>query len=1129
MACARWRWLAGAVGLAAALALAGCALPDHTFVVTTTADGTDAAPGDGVCEVTAGGGDCSLRAAVQEANAAWAAAAESSAIDLAPGATYELAVAGASEDAGATGDLDVTGDLTIDGNGATVDARQLDRVLDVRRNASLRLRETTITGGLADTGGGIRIDVVTTVEVSGSTITANTANGSAGVRYNWLGSTPVGGPGGGGGIANDGTLSMSTSTISDNTTSATGGCFPYLNATECRWHHGGGLLNNGTAGLIGVTISGNHADRGFGAAIASGLDAQTTVLHGTIAANSTSMVGFGGPYQGIDQSLASSIWAPFEPLRGTLTLGASIIAGDGALCSPDAAPTSQGHNLGEDSTCLGAGAQPTDRTSTPAGLTVLGDHGGPTATHLPGSPAIDAVPAGSVLCGALNDDQRGAARLVGTGCDIGAVERSAADHAPLTIVTSVPGGEVTHPYRGVVVASGGTIPLSLSLAGPLPDGLTWDPARGEITGVPTEAGTFPITFTATDANGSAQQPMDLVVIPAVPLEITSGAVLPAQVDEPTDAVLDATGGFAPYTWSLVGDLPAGLVWDAATATIAGTPTEAGSFPITATVTDAIGDTADLLVTILVSPAGPPEITRLPGLSARVGQAYNSGGLGAVGGVAPYSFGISPGMPPGLLLDPLTGVVSGTPTAAGTFPLVGTVTDSRGLSTSRSFTMTVQPAQALTIATRQLPSTGIGRPYSAAYTASGGLRPFTWSVLGGLPDGLAIDPSSGVLGGTPTEVGTWTISVVVTDALATTSVMPQVLVTTEPASFTSIVAGDRRTCGLVDDGGVQCWGYRYLGSGAAGSSAVPVPVTGITDAVAVTLGADHGCVLLADTTVRCWGLNLNGQVGDGTTTTRLAPVPVTGLTGVTQIAAGDHFTCATLTDGGVRCWGSNGFRQLGVGSTPGYSATPVSPVGLDEVVAVDAGANHTCALRLDATVRCWGANGSGQLASTPGGSGNPRPVPDLTTATSIAAGGDSTCAILADATARCWGRNDSGQLGDGTAQDRTTPTAVSGLTTVTDLSVGRLHTCATTSDGSIRCWGDGSHGKLGRGSLVSSSLPVVVSGLSGSAEVTAGVDHTCVRTGSGALWCWGRNGGAYGDGTTEPTSYVPVFIPGPGAT
>jgi alpha-tubulin suppressor-like RCC1 family protein len=291
------------------------------------------------------------------------------------------------------------------------------------------------------------------------------------------------------------------------------------------------------------------------------------------------------------------------------------------------------------------------------------------------------------------------------------------------------------------------------------------------------------------------------------------------------------------------------------------------------------------------------------------------------------------------------------------------------------------------------------------------------------------------------------------------------------------ASGAHACQVNGDGTVRCWGVNRsgeLGDGTTNDRSSPVSVSGLTNAVVVAAGGAHTCALLAGGAVRCWGLNDHGQLGDGTTTSRSSPVSVSGLGNAVAIAAGDLHTCALLADGTVRCWGRNDAGQLGDGTTTNR-LFPVSVSGLSNAAAVGTGAAHTCVLLADGTARCWGQNGNGELGD---GTTSSQSVPDtvigLTNAGGIAGGASDSCALAAAGTAFCWGGNVHGQLGDNTTGQRLTPVAVKvfvrvatisqllTLGSVAQVATGGDHSCAVIGDGSLRCWGLNNNGEIGDG-------------------------------------------------------------------
>jgi len=360
----------------------------------------------------------------------------------------------------------------------------------------------------------------------------------------------------------------------------------------------------------------------------------------------------------------------------------------------------------------------------------------------------------------------------------------------------------------------------------------------------------------------------------------------------------------------------------------------------------------------------------------------------------------------------------------------------------------------------------------------------------------------------------------------------------------LAAGGFHTCVVRANGTVSCWGDNntaQIGDGTTTDRLTAVAVPGLSNVVSVAAGYQHSCALLATGSARCWGANFSGQLGNGTKSQSSPLVFVSGLANAVAIAAGVSHTCALLANGTVRCWGSNNFGQIGDGTTGGGGnlsrLTPVAVVGLTNAVAIAAGAAHTCALRADGTVRCWGSNGGGELGD---GSTETRPIPapvvGLTGAVALTAGiGSQTCALLAGGSARCWGLNFGGQVGDGTTVDRSLPTGVVGLASSVAISAGSLHTCALVSSSGARCWGTNEFGQLGDGTttnrltatVVTARLLSLTMSFGGATKVALGQDHSCVLQATGAVACWGNNGsGQLGIGTTvnrlQPAGSLPSF-------
>ena len=240
------------------------------------------------------------------------------------------------------------------------------------------------------------------------------------------------------------------------------------------------------------------------------------------------------------------------------------------------------------------------------------------------------------------------------------------------------------------------------------------------------------------------------------------------------------------------------------------------------------------------------------------------------------------------------------------------------------------------------------------------------------------------------------------------------------------------------------------------------------------GAAHTCVgATISASVLCFGLNVDGQLGNGTFSDPGGPVPSL-LARSSSLAAGDAHTCALDDDGAVWCWGRGDEGQLGDGAGTEHASPTAVPLGNGDATAdaITAGAAHTCALA-GGRVLCWGRNAEGQLgAPLPAPLTMPRVVSALPQARAVAAGGRHTCAIDDHAAVSCWGANESGQLGNGTTDSSNIPVPVAGLTNVDAIVAGGAHTCARRSDGTVWCWGANTAGQLGDGVTLTSPRPLL---------------------------------------------------------
>ena len=387
----------------------------------------------------------------------------------------------------------------------------------------------------------------------------------------------------------------------------------------------------------------------------------------------------------------------------------------------------------------------------------------------------------------------------------------------------------------------------------------------------------------------------------------------------------------------------------------------------------------------------------------------------------------------------------------------------------------------------------------------------------------------------------------------------------------ISSGEEHTCALENpnrQGGskVLCWGSRNdgrLGNGgpAAGSFfnfSNPVLEVGsgsglLNDIIQVSAGNTHTCALKNNERVVCWGSGGSGQLGNNATSTSFQPQYVLTQGGSRllennqQISAGESHTCALKIDGGVFCWGHGDFGQLGNANDASYPIPQkVNGVGgtgfLTDIAQISASGNHTCALRNNGRVLCWGSGSSGQLGNgqTPPSQTSPVEVLEpigndglLTNISEISLGGKHTCALRNDGQVLCWGLGESGQLGYRVTANSSRPVVVlaagqsqggTPLTNITQLSGGEDHTCALDSSNQVHCWGKGASKQLGQIDNINNQITpqrvktdVANVYLSDVEQVGVGHEHSCALKIDGSLVCWGkRSSGQLGDGKVDLT-------------
>jgi alpha-tubulin suppressor-like RCC1 family protein len=265
------------------------------------------------------------------------------------------------------------------------------------------------------------------------------------------------------------------------------------------------------------------------------------------------------------------------------------------------------------------------------------------------------------------------------------------------------------------------------------------------------------------------------------------------------------------------------------------------------------------------------------------------------------------------------------------------------------------------------------------------------------------------------------------------------------------------------------------------------VAGSGTYTSVSAGAVHSCAVTTQGTLRCWGANDEGQLGDGTRDSRTVPTPVRlSEAGVVRVAAGGQHSCALGDDGRVRCWGANRNGQLGDGQASTSRALPAPVVLPAPAVAISTGLAHSCALTADGAAWCWGRNESGQLGDA-SQIGRPRPTRTRTGTArfaQIVSGAAHNCALDTTGGVWCWGRNTRGALGDGSTANRAVPTRVRLPGPAAAITAGTAHSCAMLVDGRTLCWGDNLDGQLGDETRAARLSPVAVRFPTGRTPATA---------------------------------------------
>jgi len=279
----------------------------------------------------------------------------------------------------------------------------------------------------------------------------------------------------------------------------------------------------------------------------------------------------------------------------------------------------------------------------------------------------------------------------------------------------------------------------------------------------------------------------------------------------------------------------------------------------------------------------------------------------------------------------------------------------------------------------------------------------------------------------------------------------------------ITVRDSHSCGILNNNTLKCWGYNgwgQLGDGTTVNRSSPETIDSGTGYQRVSAGYHHVCGITSSSALKCWGRNNSGQLGDGTTIMRTTPISIDGSTSYQRVSSGYYYTCGITTSGVLKCWGDNASGQLGDGTTVNKTSPSVIDSGTGYHLVV-VGDYHSCGITTSYTLNCWGYNGYGQLGDgTTILQSSPAVIDNGINYLRVAAGGRYTCGITTTNTLKCWGRNSFNNLGEGTSTPRMNPVIVNSGVVYQTVAAGLSHSCAITQSGELRCWGHNWSGQIG---------------------------------------------------------------------
>jgi alpha-tubulin suppressor-like RCC1 family protein len=344
-------------------------------------------------------------------------------------------------------------------------------------------------------------------------------------------------------------------------------------------------------------------------------------------------------------------------------------------------------------------------------------------------------------------------------------------------------------------------------------------------------------------------------------------------------------------------------------------------------------------------------------------------------------------------------------------------------------------------------------------------------------------------------------------------------------------GGAHTCGIRHGGKLYCWGwdaFDQVGDGGTNSNEVasPTRIGSFEDWATVSAGNYHTCGVRKNGKLYCWGYDGTGEVGNGDTTGRVTtPLRIGTFEDWANVSAGSYHTCGVRKNGKLYCWGSDGAGQVGNGPGDSNILAPVRVGSFEDWSTVAAGASHTCGIRHGGKLYCWGSDVTGQIGDDDGTNDNvtaPKRIGSFEDWATVSAGANHNCGVRKNGKLYCWGLDSSGQVGDGdsTSDNVTAPRRIGTFEDWAGVDAGTNHNCGVRKNGKLYCWGNDGSGQVGDGDEAGNvTSPRRIGTFEDWANDAGGASHTCAVRANGKLYCWGADlfgqlGDGPGDGTTD---------------